>query len=205
MFAGLGGAFLSMELSNSFQADGMTAGRGFIALAAMIIGRWTPIGAFGAALLFSLFLTLGQTITFAPPTGELGELVKAAAAQVFDALPYIVTIVVLAGLDRPEHAAGRRRPAVRARGDGLTGMRSSADTAAAGRPGSAGRSSTSLPGAPPAGVPRPVILDCDPGPRRRARDPARACASPGLEVLGITTVGGNAGLERRRRATRCGS
>jgi len=96
-FAGLGGAFLSMELSNSFQAGG-TAGRGFIALAAMIVGRWTPIGAFGAAILFSLFLTLGQTITFAPPTGDLGALVKALPAQVFTALPYIVTIIVLAGL-----------------------------------------------------------------------------------------------------------
>jgi len=96
-FAGLGGAFLSMELSNSFQAGG-TAGRGFIALAAMIVGRWTPIGAFGAALLFSLFLTLGQTITFVPPTGSLGDIVAAVPPQVFSALPYIVTIVVLAGL-----------------------------------------------------------------------------------------------------------
>jgi len=96
-FAGMGGAFLSMELSNSFQAGG-TAGRGFIALAAMIVGRWTPLGAFGAALLFSLFLTLGQTITFVPPSGDLGELVKALPAQVFTALPYVVTIVVLAGL-----------------------------------------------------------------------------------------------------------
>ncbi len=96
-FAGMAGAFLSLELSNSFQAGG-TAGRGFIALAAMIVGRWTPIGAFGAALLFSLFLTLGQTITFLPPTGDFGALVKALPAQVFTALPYIVTIVVLAGL-----------------------------------------------------------------------------------------------------------
>jgi len=96
-FAGLGGAFLSMELSNSFQAGG-TAGRGFIALAAMIVGRWTPIGSFGAALLFSLFLTLGQTITFVPPTGSFGDIVAALPPQVFSALPYIVTIVVLAGL-----------------------------------------------------------------------------------------------------------
>jgi simple sugar transport system permease protein len=96
-FAGFGGAFLSMELSNSFQAGG-TAGRGFIALAAMIVGRWTPIGSFGAALLFSLFLTLGQTITFVPPTGNLGQIVADLPAQVFSALPYVVTIIVLAGL-----------------------------------------------------------------------------------------------------------
>ncbi|MEA2633044.1 MAG: ral nucleoside transport system permease protein nupA, partial [Chloroflexota bacterium] len=49
VLAGLGGAFLSMEQSASFQ-QGMTAGRGFIGLAAMIVGRWTPLGAFGAAI-----------------------------------------------------------------------------------------------------------------------------------------------------------
>ena len=94
--AGLGGAFLSLELSNSFQAQG-TAGRGFIALAAVIVGRWTPIGALGATLLFSVFLSLGQTITFVPPGGDLGEIVKAVPVQTFSALPYIVTIIVLAG------------------------------------------------------------------------------------------------------------
>jgi ABC-type uncharacterized transport system permease subunit len=109
VFAGFGGAFLSMELSNSFQAGG-TAGRGFIALAAMIVGRWTPIGALGAALLFSLFLTIGQTIGFAPPTGDLGVIVKALPVQVFSALPYVVTIIVLAGLigrSTPPAADGR--------------------------------------------------------------------------------------------------
>ena len=109
VFAGLGGAFLSMELSNSFQAGG-TAGRGFIALAAMIVGRWTPIGALGAALLFSLFLSIGQTITFAPPTGQLGEIVADLPAQVFSALPYLVTIIILAGLigrSTPPAADGR--------------------------------------------------------------------------------------------------
>jgi simple sugar transport system permease protein len=109
VFAGLGGAFLSMELSNSFQAGG-TAGRGFIALAAMIVGRWTPIGALGAALLFSLFLSIGQTITFAPPTGQLGEIVADLPVQVFSALPYLVTIIILAGLigrSTPPAADGR--------------------------------------------------------------------------------------------------
>jgi simple sugar transport system permease protein len=97
LFAGLAGAYLSMEATNSFQ-DGMTAGRGFIALAAMIVGRWTPIGAFGAALLFATFTALGQSINFAPPAGDLGSIMTAVPAQAWDALPYIVTIIVLAGV-----------------------------------------------------------------------------------------------------------
>jgi ABC-type uncharacterized transport system permease subunit len=97
LLAGLAGAFLSMEATNSFQA-GMTNGRGFIALAAMILGRWTPVGALLAALLFSSFQAIGQTINFAPPPGQLGSIVSAVPAQLFDALPYIVTIIVLAGV-----------------------------------------------------------------------------------------------------------
>jgi general nucleoside transport system permease protein len=97
LFAGLGGAYLSMEAGNSFQAN-MTAGRGFIALAAMILGRWTPIGAFAAAILFSLFQTLGQTIKFVPPTRDLAVLLTGVPGQFYDALPYLVTIVVLAGV-----------------------------------------------------------------------------------------------------------
>jgi general nucleoside transport system permease protein len=94
--AGLGGAFLSMEATNSFQA-GMTSGRGFIGLAAMIVGRWTPVGAFGAALLFSSSQALGQAIKFAAPPGDLGTVLGAVPGQFYDALPYIVTIVILAG------------------------------------------------------------------------------------------------------------
>jgi len=97
LLAGLAGAFLSMESTNSFQT-GMTAGRGFIALAAMIVGRWTPIGAFGAALLFSSFQALGQIINFDPPPGDLGTILGSVPAQTYDALPYLVTIVILAGL-----------------------------------------------------------------------------------------------------------
>jgi ABC-type uncharacterized transport system permease subunit len=95
--AALGGAYLSMEGTNSFQ-QGMTAGRGFIGLAAMIVGRWSPLGAFGAALLFASAQGLGRSISFFPPTGELGNLLAAVPGQFFDALPYLVTIVVLAGL-----------------------------------------------------------------------------------------------------------
>lgn len=97
LFAALAGAFLSMEGTNSFQ-QGMTAGRGFIGLAAMIVGRWTPVGAFGAALLFASSRALGDSINFFPPSGELGTLMGQIPGQVFDALPYVVTIIVLAGL-----------------------------------------------------------------------------------------------------------
>ena len=97
LFAGLAGAYLSMEATDSFQA-GMTTGRGFIALAAMIVGRWTPIGAFGAALLFAASQAIGQSITFSAPSGQLGVVLTAIPAQIYDVLPYLVTIVVLAGL-----------------------------------------------------------------------------------------------------------
>ncbi|MGZ6258363.1 MAG: ABC transporter permease [Candidatus Limnocylindrales bacterium] len=97
LVAGLGGAWLSMEVGNSFQA-GMTAGRGFIGLAAMIVGRWSPLGAFGAALLFTSSQAISQSITFSPPTGQLGDLISKVPNQFYDALPYLITIVVLAGL-----------------------------------------------------------------------------------------------------------
>ena len=95
--AALGGAYLSMEITNSFQAN-MTNGRGFIGLAAMIVGRWTPIGTLGAALLFASSQAISQSITFTAPTGSLGTLLTSVPPQTYDALPYLVTIVVLAGV-----------------------------------------------------------------------------------------------------------
>lgn len=97
LLAGLGGAFLSMEATASFQ-QGMTTGRGFIGLAAMIVGRWTPLGAFGAALLFASSVGISQSIKIAPPPGELGDILTSLPGQFFDALPYLVTIVILAGV-----------------------------------------------------------------------------------------------------------
>ncbi|HXI45696.1 MAG TPA: ABC transporter permease [Candidatus Acidoferrales bacterium] len=97
LVAALGGAYLSMELTNSFQAD-MTQGRGFIGLAAMIVGRWTPIGAFGAALLFASSRAIGQAVSFAAPANDLGAFLKSIPPQFFDALPYLVTIIILAGV-----------------------------------------------------------------------------------------------------------
>ena len=65
IFAGLAGAWLTLEFNASFQ-NGITANRGFIALAAVIFGRWTPIGAFGGALLFMFSEALGIAIRSNP-------------------------------------------------------------------------------------------------------------------------------------------
>lgn len=97
LLAGLAGAWFTIEYGNSFQG-GMTNGRGFIALAALIFGRWTPVGAVGAALLFGVADALGTAIRQGPPTGDLGNLLTAVPPQLFSALPYIVTIIVLAGV-----------------------------------------------------------------------------------------------------------
>jgi len=100
IFAGLAGAYLTLEGTSSFQNQ-MTANRGYIALAAVIFGRWTPIGAFGAALLFAYSGAFGQAVRIRPPGVEyadLGPIMAAIPSQVYGALPYIVTIVILAGV-----------------------------------------------------------------------------------------------------------
>jgi simple sugar transport system permease protein len=97
LLAGLAGAWFTLEYIGTFQG-GMTNGRGYIALAALIFGRWTPIGAFGAALVFGIADALGQAVRFNPPTGDLGGFLSGVPEQVFSALPYLVTIVVLAGV-----------------------------------------------------------------------------------------------------------
>jgi simple sugar transport system permease protein len=69
LLAGLGGAFLVLESVGRFQKS-MVAGRGFIALAVMIFGRWTPVGAFGAAILFGFAEALGVRLQF----GDINQL-----------------------------------------------------------------------------------------------------------------------------------
>jgi simple sugar transport system permease protein len=83
----------------------MTAGRGFIALAAMIFGRWTPLGAFGGALLFMGSQAIGVAIRLAPPAGDLGTFLGGIQQaypsmynNFFTGLPYLLTIIVLAGV-----------------------------------------------------------------------------------------------------------
>ncbi len=104
VFAGLAGAYLTLEATGSFQ-NNMTAGRGFIALAAMIFGRWTPLGAFGGALLFMGSQAIGVAVRLAPPAGNLGVFlggIQQAYPSIynnfFTGLPYLLTIIVLAGV-----------------------------------------------------------------------------------------------------------
>lgn len=85
MLAALGGVYLSMGILSSF-SENMTGGRGFIALAALIFGRWHPIGAAGAALLFGL----AQALTIRVPP-------EAVPNEFIQMIPYVLTIVVLAG------------------------------------------------------------------------------------------------------------
>jgi len=99
MLAALGGAYLSIGFVGSFN-ENMTAGRGFIGLAALIFGNWRPFGAFAAALLFgfstALAFRLGQ------PWGN--------AAVLFQALPYVLTLIAVAGVigrSIPPAASGR--------------------------------------------------------------------------------------------------
>lgn len=104
VFAGLAGGYLTLEATGSFQ-NGMTTGRGFIALAAMIFGRWTPLGALGGSLLFMGSQALGVAIRLAPPPGELGSFLAGIQQtypsiynNFFTALPYLLTVIVLAGV-----------------------------------------------------------------------------------------------------------
>jgi len=92
VLAALGGAYLSIGEVDLY-SDGMVAGRGFIALAAVIFGRWTPLGALGACLFFGFFSSLQIALQRAN-----------VPAQLLEMLPYVLTIVAIAGF------IGRSRP-----------------------------------------------------------------------------------------------
>lgn len=90
VLCGLAGAYLSTGLSASFVKD-MTAGRGFIALAAMIFAKWRPWPALGAVLLFGLLDAIANRFQ------NLEILGLAVPIQAMQALPYVLTVVILAG------------------------------------------------------------------------------------------------------------
>jgi simple sugar transport system permease protein len=99
MLAALGGAYLSIGFVGSFDQD-MTAGRGFIALAAMIFGKWRPYGAFGACLLFG----------FASGLADRLQQSANVSVNLLSTLPYVLTLIALVGLigrSRPPAADGR--------------------------------------------------------------------------------------------------
>jgi general nucleoside transport system permease protein len=92
--AGMAGTWFTIGSAGSFN-ENMTAGRGFIALAALIFGRWHPVGALGAALVFGFAEELA---------GRLALLETPIPSEFLLMLPYVVTIFVVAGL------VGRARP-----------------------------------------------------------------------------------------------
>ena len=99
MLAAAGGAYLSIGNVGSFN-EGMTDGRGYIALAAVIFGNWRPFGTAAACLMFGFSSALAQ---------RLPEY-SSSAAILFTALPYVLTLIVVAGVigrSIPPAAVGR--------------------------------------------------------------------------------------------------
>ena len=72
----------------------MTAGRGFIALAALIFGAWHPVGALGAAMVFGFADTTQGLLSI---LGSSGDTIR-VPPQILNSIPYLVTIVVVAGV-----------------------------------------------------------------------------------------------------------
>ena len=84
--AGIGGAQLATAYAHAW-FEGMTAGRGFIALAALIFGKWHPVGALLACLLFGLAEAISDQMQGVVPI----------PVQFIQIIPYVLTMVVLAG------------------------------------------------------------------------------------------------------------
>lgn len=89
--ASIGGAFIVLAYADQF-VEGIVTGRGFIALAVVVFGSWTPWGAMGASLLFGIFYALQLRIQ------AMGNIM--IPYQFLQALPYVVTILVLIGLTK---------------------------------------------------------------------------------------------------------
>jgi len=88
ILAAFGGAYLSIGFGGGSFNENMTAGRGFIALAALIFGNWRPFGTLYAAILFG----------FSTKLGLLLQTYSQSASTLFQSLPYILTLVAVAGV-----------------------------------------------------------------------------------------------------------
>jgi simple sugar transport system permease protein len=99
LIAGLAGAWFSLESQAGFE-DNMTNGAGFIALAALIFGKWRPATAFAGAMLFGFTRALGARLQILGV--EVGSF--SLPSELWQSLPFVVTIVVVAG------AVGRATP-----------------------------------------------------------------------------------------------
>jgi ABC-type uncharacterized transport system permease subunit len=91
LFSGLAGAYIAIAQNAGFSRD-MTAGQGFIALAAVIFGKWRPFPAFGACLMFGLLDAVAIRLQGVKVPG-IGEV----PVQLIQALPYLLTMFLLAG------------------------------------------------------------------------------------------------------------
>jgi general nucleoside transport system permease protein len=105
LLAGIGGAFLTIGSVGTFNPD-ISSGFGYIALAALIFGRWTPLGSLAAALLFGFCLELALVLPTVNP---------ALPPPIMNMAPYVATIIAVAGLvGRVRAPAADGKPYVRA-------------------------------------------------------------------------------------------
>jgi general nucleoside transport system permease protein len=101
--AAMGGAGLSIAIGSEFSQT-TVAGQGFIALAALIFGKWRPFGVLGACLFFGFAVALALT-------GQLFRWTQDIPSEVLNMLPYVMTILALAGfVGRAEAPAAIGKP-----------------------------------------------------------------------------------------------
>lgn len=108
LLCGLGGAFLSLADAHTFSRD-MTAGKGYVAVAAVIFGRWHPLRAASGAFLFGLFYAVQTQLQVHGLQAKWAG-VEWSSPVLLDTLPYLITLIALAylrGSMRPPAALGR--------------------------------------------------------------------------------------------------